>query len=306
MALFSRAVCFLDVSLRPISIRHIQLIDMKKILLLIAAVGLIMSAISCSDNDEPQRGDGVFTVNTTMVNHMVNTSSNQVLGISTTQNKLVIDTVNHKATVELRYDDGQGVKTLYLSDIKATAKRLGFYELTSTSDGSFSGYVDFNEGSIRYRYTTGGIRVISTTPEVFFLKTQNTITYDDTTQATTMENVMYQFEIAPATQTAIIKVMGIVHAKDVKYFNSITANNVPYTVTPNGFTISGENLKTSAYYRTYVDTTGSVVSQTDKYPFKTFNATVDMVGDHLDANYMIGASATVVASGKTYPDYTSY
>ncbi len=281
--------------------------DMKKILFLIAMTGVLMGAISCSNDDEPKRGDGVFTVNTPMVNHMVQTGSDAVIGISSTHNKLVIDTVKHKATLELNYNDGQGDKQLKLEDITATPKRLGFYVLTSASLGSFSGYVDFNEGSMRYRYTTtGGIRVISVTPEGFFLKTQNTITYDDTTKATTMENVMYQFDIAPATQTAIIKVMSIVHAKDVKYFNSITANNVPFTVTPNGFTISGENLKTNAYYRTYVDSTGSVVSQTDKYPFKTFNATIDLAGDHIDANYMIGPSATVVASGKTYPDYTSY
>jgi len=282
-------------------------IDMKKILLLIAMTGVLMGAISCSDDDEPKRGDGVFTVNTAMVNHMVQTGSDAVIGISSTHNKLVIDTVKHKASLELNYNDGQGDKQLKLDDLTATPKRLGFYVLTSASYGSFSGYVDFNEGSMRYSYTTtGGIRVISTTPEVFFLKTENTITYDDTTKSNTMENVMYQFDIAPASNSAIVKVMGIVHAKDVKYFNSITATNVPITVTPNGYTISGENLKTSAYYRTYVDSTGSVVSQTDKYPFKTFNATVDLSNDHLDANYMIGASATVVASGRTYPDYTSY
>ena len=55
-----------------------------------------------------------------------------------------------------------------------------------------------------------------------------------------------------------------------------------------------------------MDSTGSVISQTDKYPFKTFNATVDLVNDRLDATYMMGGSATVVATGKTYPDYTSY
>ena len=256
-------------------------IDMKKILLLIAMTGVLMGAISCSDDDEPKRGDGVFTVNTAMVNHMVQTGSDAVIGISSTHNKLVIDTVKHKASLELNYNDsthnklvidtvkhkaslelnyndGQGDKQLKLDDLTATPKRLGFYVLTSASYGSFSGYVDFNEGSMRYSYTTtGGIRVISTTPEVFFLKTENTITYDDTTKSNTMENVMYQFDIAPASNSAIVKVMGIVHAKDVKYFNSITATNVPITVTPNGYTISGENLKTSAYYRTYVDSTGS-------------------------------------------------
>ena len=280
---------------------------MKKIFWLIAMTGILMGAISCSDDDEPKRGDGVFTVNTAMVNHMVNSGSDAVIGISMTHNKLVLDTVKHKATLELNYNDGQGDKQLKLDDLTATPKRLGFYELTSASHGSFRGYVDFNEGSMRYRYTTtGGIRVTSTTPEVFFLKTQNTVTYDDTTATSTMENTMYQFAIEPASKTAIVKVMGIVHVKDMKYFNSITAASVPFTVTPNGYSFSGENFKTNAVYRNYVDSTGSVVSQTDKYPFKTFNATVDLANDRLDANYMIGGSATVVATGKTYPDYTSY
>ena len=135
-------------------------------------MGAIMTIVSCSDDDEPQRGNGVFTVNTTMVNHMVNSGNDAVIGISTTHNKLVLDTIKHKASLELNYNDGQGDKQLKLDDITATAKRLGFYELSSPSYSSFSGYVDFNEGAIRYRYTTtGGIRVISTTPEVFFLKT---------------------------------------------------------------------------------------------------------------------------------------
>ena len=280
---------------------------MRKILFLIASVGLLMATFSCKDDDkEPDWRGGTRTIDWAMVNHIYNTVTGEV-GISDTHNKLTINFDDGTASLELNYNDGSA-KTLLLDDLKATQTQLYFYELTSPSNNNFKGYADFGEGgSMRYCYTTpDGLRIISTMPEIFFNRTWNVITYDDTTEATSMENVMYQFEIAPATQTAIIKVMGIVHAKDVKYFNSITANNVPYTVTPNGFTISGENLKTSAYYRTYVDTTGSVVSQTDKYPFKTFNATVDMAGDHLDANYMIGASATVVASGKTYPDYTSY
>ena len=47
-----------------------------------------------------------------------------------------------------------------------------------------------------------------------------------------MENVMYQFDITPASAKAIVKVMAIVHAKDLKYFINLTANSVPFTVTP--------------------------------------------------------------------------
>lgn len=271
----------------------------------------LMTIVSCSNDDEPKRGNGVFIVNTAMINHMVNMSNGQVLGVASTHNKLTIDTTKHTASLELHYLDGTTEKTLKLDGVKATAKRLGFYELDWNSELSFSGYVDFNEGSMRYSYgTPEGILITSTMPEIFFLKTESTITYDDTTASNKTENTMYQFTINPTSQTAIVKVMDIVHAKDVKRFINITANSVPYTVTKNGFTIAAENLTTKAEYISYVDSTNSTVSTTDKYPFRTFNATINLntyqLQDQLNANYMIGSSATVNATGRTYPDYTSY
>ena len=281
---------------------------MKKILLLIAAAGLILGAISCSDDDEPKHGDGSFIVNTPMINHMYNTSNGAVMGFSSTHNKLALDTVKHKASLELNYNDGHGDKTLKLDDLTATLKRLGFYELRSASNSSFNGYVDFNESAMRYVYTTpDGIRVISMTSEVFFLKTTTTVTYDDTTKSNTDEFSMYQFNVMPATSSATVKVMQIVHSKDRKYFNSITASSVPVTATANGFTINATDLNTTAVYVLhYTDSLGSTKSTTDKYPFKTFNATIDLANDNMNANFMVGNSATVTATGRTYPDYTAY
>lgn len=285
---------------------------MKKILLLIAATALLTGVIaSCDDNEPNRRGDGVFTVNTSMINHIVNLNSGEVVGISSTFNKLTIDTVNHKASLELKYNDGSGDQTLKLNDLTATAKRLGFYTLSLSSDPTFSGYVDFDEGSMRYRYqTANGLRIISTLREVFFLKTNNVVTYLDTTEATTMESTMYQFNIDPASKTAVVKVMDIVHAKanDMKNFVDITAVGVPISVTTNGYSIAAENVKTTAHYYGTMDSTGVAekIKTTDKYPFKVFNATIDLANDHLDAYYMIGDSAIVTATGRTYPDYTSY
>ena len=262
-------------------------------------MGVLMGIISCSNDDEPKRGDGVFTVNTPMVNHLYSIHADQALGMAATHNKLVLDTVKHKASLELNYNDGQGDKTLKFNDLSATPKRLGFYVLSSPSDNSFSGYVDINESSIRYRYVTAeGIRVISTTPDVFFLKTHNTVTYDDTTKATVLESAMYQFGIVPSSKTATITVMSIVHAKDNKFFNNTYIN--------------GSNISTTATYIARYDSSAVVpgvtpgVKTTDEYPFKTFNATIDLANDNLNANYMIGGSATVTATGRTYPDYTSY
>ena len=248
---------------------------MKKFFYLIASIALLMGAISCSNDDEPkpERGDGVFIVNTPMVNHIVNTNSGEILGMSAVYNKLTLDTVNHQASVELIYNDGKGNKTVKLNGITATPKRLGFYNLTASASAElkdFKGYVDFNEGAIRYSYTTAdGIRVISTIVDVFFLKTKNTITYDDTTKTTVMDNTMYQFTLDPPSNTATVKVMAIVHAKDLKYFINLTALNVPVSVTRNGYTFAGED-------------------------------------DSIIANFMMGSSATVYATGRTYPNYTSY
>ena len=296
------AVCFLGVSLPP---KIINTINMKKIFLLIAAAGMLMGAVSCGEEDEPRRGDGTFTTTTTMFNHMVRVANGEILGIATTQNKLTFDTVSHTGALELRYNDGS-THTVSLTDITGTPRGLGFYELSSHAEPSFSGYIDLFEGpALRYRYTTAdGIRIISMTPEVFFRKTHTTVTYDDTTATSTSESAIYQFNIFPASSTATIRVEKIVHDKDLKSFNYIMASNVPYTVTENGFTISGTNLSTRAEYIFYDVATGSSVKTTDKYPFKTFNATIDLVNDRLDATYMIGGSATATATGKTYLNYS--
>jgi len=285
--------------------------NMKKILFLIASIGLLMGAFSCSNNDEPKRGDGVFTVNSPMVNHLYDTSTGNVLGIASTFNKLTLDTVKHTASLELRYNDGSD-KTLNINNITARAKRLGFYELSATPNGQFKdfkGYVDFNESSIRYTYTTAdGIRVISTISDVFFLKTDNVITYPDTTKDTHMQNVMYQFEISPASSKAVVKVMGIVHAKELKYFISMTANSVPFTTTATGYSFDCVNVANTAIFRSWTDSTSTAptLKTSDKYPFKYFKANLDLVSDSLHINFTMGDSASVVAKGCTYPDYTAY
>lgn len=278
---------------------------MKKILLLIAAAGLLMCAISCGNDDEP--GRTVFTVNTPMINHMVNTANGEVMGLSNTHNKLTIDTVKHTASLELNYNDGSN-KTLSLNDLKATPKRLHFYELKSPTYAQFSGYVDFNEGSMRYSYTTAdGIRIVSFTPDVFFLKTKSTIEYSDTTPTTVWESAMYQFTFVTGSSNAVVSVSDIVHIQENKRFIKMNAASVPYTITANGFSFDCQNVQTNASFKSWTDSLGApTIKYTDQYPFKIFKATVDLENDHLDANFMMGDKATVTATGRTYPDYTAY
>ena len=285
---------------------------MKRFFLLIAGVALLATAVSCGSDDEPKPRNSVTSVNPLMINHMVNTNNGQVLGVTSVQNKLTMDTAKHTASLELHYLDGTAEKTLTLENVTAKPKRMLFYELEGTNDVNLSGYVDFNEGpSLRFVYRTPeGILVTSTMPEIFFSDTKSTIVYNDATPTSVSLTTYYQFTINPATQTAIVQVEDITHDKDLKRFINITAQTVPYTVTQDGFVIAGENLKTNATYDSFDYNTGSNTTTTDKYPFKTFNATITLnnnqLQDHLDATYMIGSNATVTATGRTYPNYTSY
>lgn len=268
-------------------------------------LGMLMGVISCSD-DEPSGVNTVFSVNTPMINHVYNTVTGTVLGISNTYNFLTIDTALHTASLDLRYNDGNGEKTFSLRNISAKPKGIAFYELSDASNSQFKGYVDFGESSMRYIYTTSeGIRVISTTPEIFFRKTNNTISYDDTTETTVMESTMYQFEIAPSTLTSSIQVMDIEHAKDLKRFYSLTGSGANVTLTPNGYVIQSDTIKTTAMvYRNWMDITSGVIPTTDKYPLIGFNATIDLLNDSLNTTFKMGNSATVVATGRTYSFYT--
>ena len=276
---------------------------MKKIFLLIAACTILCVAVSCGDDDEPKRGNGVFIVNTPMINHMVH--NGEVVGVTSTYNKLTFDTVRHTASLELHYLDGSIEQTLKLDSVSVEPKRLGFYELKYLRRMVFRGYVDIFEGCMRYTYNTPeGYLVTSTMPELFFRNTESYLTYPDTTPSNKTENTMYQFTIDPTSQTAIVKVTDIVHAKDMKRFTLITAYSVPFTVTNEGFTLAAKNLTTNAHYVSMLDSLGSNDKQTNAYPFKTFNATIRLntsqFQDHMDANFMIGDNATVTATGTTY------
>lgn len=243
--------------------------------------------------------DGMTTIKSSMVNHMYNTTTNQVIGITNTRNTLFIDTIRHSAQVELVYNNG-GEQTVSYMDLTTRTPRYGFYELASLSDPLFNGYVDFNEGSIRYTYMTAdSLRVISTFPEVFFLNTDNTIAYDDST-VTAQENVMYQFILNADDMTATVIVMDIVHAKDKRHLLRVAATDVPFTVTSNGYSFSGEDVATTSRYISADEPT--IVKTTNEYPFVKLDIDVDLVSDRIVANFMLGQHTTVTTIGKTYPD----
>jgi len=275
---------------------------------LLLALALIMGMVACGDEDTPGKGgSSERTVNTTMLNHVVNNATGEVL-VATTTNKLTFDTAAHTASLELNYSDGSTVHTISAPNLTANPSRLGFYKLSMPSQNSqltdLSGYIDFNESAMRYAYTTSsGYRVISTLKEVYYLSTNTVLTYSDSTASTTSEGTMYQFTINPTTMTATVQVMMILDAQDHKYFESITGRDVPVTATATGYTVHGTNIETTAIYRAYDSSTGSSTKTSNKYPFTTFDATLNLETETLEASYVLAGKVTAKASGQTYSKY---
>jgi len=271
---------------------------MKFTQLLLLATVLLLSVTSCSNDDSPSKGgSSKRTVTTQMINHVVNNATGEVLAPAATQNKLTIDTSAHVASLELNYSIGSTSMTATADNLTAAYSRLGFYKLALNGSNSqvtaLDGYVDFNEGSMKYAYTTSnGYRVISTLPEVFYLSTSTAMTYSDTTLCDTVTDAIYQFTIYPATMTATVQVMMLLHTSDLKYFENITGKNVPVTVTANGYVISGTNIATTAVYRGYDSSTGSETKTTTVYPFGSFTATLNLETDKFTADYTLNHTST--------------
>jgi len=159
---------------------------------------------------------------------------------------------------------------------------------------------------MRYAYTTTtGYRVISTLKEVFYLSTTTQMAYNDTTQDNKVDNAMYQFEINPTTMTATVKVMALVHNKESKYFESITAYNVPVTATKEGYHVEGKNLSTTAIYRAYDGSTGSSTKTTNAYPFGTFTAELSLESETFTATYTLNHIMNNGDTGETYVHCTA-
>jgi len=267
---------------------------------------LVLGLAACGDDDPINKGGSKRTVSTPMVNHVVNTGTGEVTVASTT-NTLTIDTAAHTASLELKFAGSNGDQTVSIGDLSATPSRLGFYKLSMNGSNSqasnVSGYVDFNEAAMKYAYTaTSGYRVVSTLSEIFYLSTNTSLSYNDTTTSTDT-GAYYQFTLYPSTMTAKVQIMALLHTGDGKYFNSITGYNVPVVATATGYTISGNDIATVGIYRGYDEDTGTETKTTDKYPFTTFTANLDLESDTFTASYVLAGKTKATASGQTYNKY---
>jgi len=290
---------------------------MKRICSLLTAIALLTILLAaCSNDDSPSKGgDAKRTVNTTMLNHIVSTTTGEVLPPATAKNQLTIDTAAHTAALTLNYHNGNNAVAVDAPNLTAQPARLGFYNLSSTDASlSLSGYVDFNEANLKYAYTHGGYRIVSTLSELFYLSTTTTMNYSDTTASHTVDNAIYQFEINPLTMTATVKIMELLHAQANKYFENITARNVPVTLSASGYNISGEQIATTAVYRAYDSATGSSTKTSNDYRFGALSAslsvendtfTITYTIDHLDGDGKVNGTASASASGHTYSNKTT-
>lgn len=252
--------------------KHFHLIMCAAFLTLLAACG----------DDEPGKRSGERTMQPTLINHIVDNNTGDVT-IEAVPYSFVLRTAGPSvgATVQ------KGTERFTVSQCATTSPSANFYNFTG-SNGNVSflnGIIDLNEGNFWCRYTLGGqYRVVATLPEVFFLSTTTTLSYDNGTSSSDA-STMYQFNINPSSRTASITIMSLLHSQEERFFTTIVAHGANVALTAQGYRISIDDADCEAIFRRYDAGTGSSLSTTSEYKLTGFSATLDIESQSLNAEY---------------------
>ena len=253
---------------------------------------LILATTSCSDSNSG-KGGGQAKRTVTMLNHIVNTSTGDVI-VSSSDVDYVFDRDNMTVDVTVRFSvDGKNDISYQFKDLAMTEKS-GVYSVKGTTTGisAMNGHLDFNEGTIRFNYTTSdGYRVISTSPELYSLSAGTSITYADGT-ADAKQAPMYQFDVDPETMTCTVRMMSFLDKSRSRTITSITSTvKAPVTATAEGYKIEASELASKTIY-----TLNGQSTTTTQYPFADLKVTFDMENDVFNATFSAG-DLDVTASG---------
>ena len=280
-----------------------------KHLLYIFSLAAAITLTACG-NDEPGGGGGKRTMQPTMLNHVVDINTHQVTMEAAPYTLVLSDGYTH---VDVTVQMGTQRSTVAGCNVSKTSD--GFFSFGPQSDGNLTalnGYIDFNEGNFKCQYTLDNrYRVIATLPEVFFLSTTTTLSYEDGTSSSDA-STMYQFTINPATRTATIYVMSMLHAQEERFFESIVAHNAQVTATPDGYHITVADADCGASFRRYDSATGSGTTATNEYKFTDFVADVNLEQETMTVSFDLKkmkrsatpqevlATTHITATGSTY------
>ena len=174
-------------------------------------------------------------------------------------------------------------------------ERGNFFTFNDVSGGRITGLtgaLDLNEQALVARFTLDGNTTVHTTlPGVYFTSTAMSMTASG--GATwSVPNAIFQFDINPALDTAMVT-FGPFTANDRGlYFNTMRAFRARVAVTPAGYTITGTGLTTWADYRTTTAADGTRTLRTTDYRLDNVNVSIDLGESAMAGHFDIAHTTT--------------
>lgn len=264
-----------------------------------AAIVLSLSACKSKSND-PFNGRQMAQWEIRMLNHAVNIESGEVESVAIKYQILQMDytTPSIPSMTLVNGISRPNIPTLTVSNLPitkvASRNRYTFDEPSPVSENvtKLKGYVDFDEQCAKLDYVMARTwHVIAVVPDVFFNNNNTVVTRGGVDYKCTGD--MIEFSINPDTNVATVKLLNITFGDTSANFTQIvTDDETPATVkaTPEGYTITGQNLKTKAYRRT--DPTKAF----SDFPFDELEANIDLATETLTMTLKTG-EYTITSTG---------
>lgn len=267
---------------------------MKKTFSTLLLFALALTLWSCSD-DNPSRTTDDVKRSIKVINHIVNTSTDEVMPLTESIVDYTIHPTDFTIDLVIRVKlDGVNETTYQLNGIQAS-EHGGVCAFKASGSGieNLNGHIDFNEATMRINFKAEGkYRVITTTPEIYSTKCATSLLYTDG-QSSQSNGTMYQFNINATEGTAKVNVMDLVDQSARRTLVTVKSLvNAELTVTKEGYIIRAKSLPTSTTYML-----NGKPTSTTKYPIADLEAKFDMENDIYEAKMLVG-NISLTASGE--------
>ena len=270
--------------------------------LAIIATGMTLAMTSCGSNDNDNNNrNQIGTWDIRMLNHAVNIETGEVESVAIRWQQLSIDYSASKI-IEMTLNNGisrPNIATPTVSSLPLTKlsnrNRYTFDEASPVSENvtALKGYIDFDEQSAKLDYVMSRTwHVIAVVPDVYF--NNNTTIVSKGGIDYPCAGDMIEFSINPDSKAAKVKLLNVTFGDTSANFTQIvTDDDTPATVTatPEGYTITGLNLKTKAYRRNY-----DVTKPFSDFPFDELEAKIDLATETLTMTLKTG-EYTITSKG---------
>ncbi len=274
--------------------------DMKKMKLILPLLTLFFVMAACGGNDDPIDRTKPRTWKGQLLNHIVNTTTGNIVAPSLGDFELNYSLSADKATLLLNPTlnaklDGKQERTFVVPQVKATNSEdkplvFKFAPIATAGDiANFTGALCPTEQIIRFAYNVGDYRVIATNPDINSVHNNSQLVYSDTTAFN--ETMVYTCRIDPATMTAKFSIGNYTNIKIARLYPLLIADGAKVEATAQGYSVTASKLKAINPYKQYQDKTY------ETHPIENLKLDINVADNKFSGTFVLDEATIKVSNG---------